>query len=141
MFIFFREIQMATGEWIHDYLNRSGGGNPVKRNKSVNNGQRLYVAAQGLQPPSSVDNKRNIKRSWTISSKNPFCFYHVIKNRFKYSPEKIVFFLSSQVRFNCQNISCTFSSCYLCTPIYIRLFLYQTLYYSLWAFIKVFETK
>ena len=68
-FIFFREIQMATGEWIHDYLNRSGGGNPVKRNKSVNNGQRLYVAAQGLQPPSSVDNKRNIKRSWTISSK------------------------------------------------------------------------
>ena len=69
---FFREIQMATGEWIHDYLNRSGGGNPVKRNKSVNNGQRLYVAAQGLQPPSSVDNKRNIKRSWTISSKNNF---------------------------------------------------------------------
>merc|ERR1712008_464489 len=39
-----RESQMATGEWIHDYLNRSGGGNPVKRNKSVNNGQRLYVA-------------------------------------------------------------------------------------------------
>ena len=77
---FFREIQMATGEWIHDYLNRSGGGNPVKRNKSVNNGQRLYVAAQGLQPPSSVDNKRNIKRSWTISSKNPFCFYHIIQN-------------------------------------------------------------
>ena len=89
---------MATGEWIHDYLNRSGGGNPVKRNKSVNNGQRLYVAAQGLQPPSSVDNKRNIKRSWTISSKNPFCFYHVIENRFKYSVEKIVFFLSSQIR-------------------------------------------
>ena len=65
---------MATGEWIHDYLNRSGGGNPVKRNKSVNNGQRLYVAAQGLQPPSSVDNKRNIKRSWTISSKT-FLFF------------------------------------------------------------------
>ena len=76
---FFREIQMATGEWIHDYLNRSGGGNPVKRNKSVNNGQRLYVAAQGLQPPSSVDNKRNIKRSWTISSKNHFCFYPFIQ--------------------------------------------------------------
>ena len=62
---------MATGEWIHDYLNRSGGGqtNAIKRNKSVNNGQRLYVAAQGMQPPSTVDNKRNIKRSWTISSK------------------------------------------------------------------------
>ena len=90
---------MATGEWIHDYLNRSGGGNPVKRNKSVNNGQRLYVAAQGLQPPSSVDNKRNIKRSWTISSKNPFWFYHVIKSRSNYSVEKIVFFLSSQNRY------------------------------------------
>ena len=68
---------MATGEWIHDYLNRSGGGggNAIKRNKSVNNGQRLYVAAQGLQPPSAPtvvvapDNKKNIKRSWTISSK------------------------------------------------------------------------
>ena len=61
---------MATGEWIHDYLNRSsGGGNAIKRNKSINNGQRLYVAAQGMQPPSSVDNKKNIKRSWTISSK------------------------------------------------------------------------
>ncbi len=64
---------MATGEWIHDYLNRNGGGNGnastgIKRNKSINNGQRLYVAAQGLQPPSSVDNKKNIKRSWTISS-------------------------------------------------------------------------
>ena len=71
--IFFsREIQMATGEWIHDYLNRSGGGNTIKRNKSINNGQRLYVAAQGLQPPSSVDNKKNIKRSWTISSKKKF---------------------------------------------------------------------
>ena len=116
---------MATGEWIHDYLNRSGGGNPVKRNKSVNNGQRLYVAAQGLQPPSSVDNKRNIKRSWTISSKNPFCFYHVIKID---SVEKIVLFLSSQTRYlgkywikmpNCQNILWyTFFSRYLCTYTY-----------------------
>ena len=61
---------MATGEWIHDYLNR-GGNNTVKRNKSINNGQRLYVAAQGMQPPSTVpqENRKNIKRSWTISSK------------------------------------------------------------------------
>ena len=72
---------MATGEWIHDYLNRSGGGggNAIKRNKSVNNGQRLYVAAQGLQPPSASvvvapDNKKNIKRSWTISSKIQWFF-------------------------------------------------------------------
>jgi hypothetical protein len=81
---FCREIQMATGEWIHDYLNRGppgghhqGGGNGVKRNKSVNNG-RLYVATQGLQqpgPPTTqagignvADSKKNIKRSWTISS-------------------------------------------------------------------------
>lgn len=77
-FIFCREIQMATGEWIHDYLNRGsagggngGGNNTVKRNKSINNGQRLYVATQGLQPPTTVpqENRKNIKRSWTISSK------------------------------------------------------------------------
>ena len=75
--MFYREIQMATGEWIHDYLNRgggehrTGGNNTVKRNKSINNGQRLYVATQGLQPPSTVpqENRKNIKRSWTISSK------------------------------------------------------------------------
>ena len=69
---------MATGEWIHDYLNRGsagggngGGNNTVKRNKSINNGQRLYVATQGLQPPTTVpqENRKNIKRSWTISSK------------------------------------------------------------------------
>ena len=68
---------MATGEWIHDYLNRgggehrTGGNNTVKRNKSINNGQRLYVATQGLQPPTTVpqENRKNIKRSWTISSK------------------------------------------------------------------------
>ena len=70
-FFFCREIQMATGEWIHDYLNRNGNG--VKRNKSINNGQRLYVATQhqgmhqNLQPH---DSKRSIKRSWTISSKD-----------------------------------------------------------------------
>jgi hypothetical protein len=74
---------MATGEWIHDYLNRGPpgghhqGGNGVKRNKSVNNG-RLYVATQGLQQPgppatqagigNAADSKKNIKRSWTISS-------------------------------------------------------------------------
>ena len=66
---------MATGEWIHDYLNRGsaggtsgngGGNNTVKRNKSINNGQRLYVATQGFQPPSTVpqENRKNIKRSW-----------------------------------------------------------------------------
>lgn len=70
---------MATGEWIHDYLNRNGNG--VKRNKSINNGQRLYVATQqGMQnlPPPPMqnlqqsaphDSKKSIKRSWTISSK------------------------------------------------------------------------
>ena len=121
---------MATGEWIHDYLNRSGGGNPVKRNKSVNNGQRLYVAAQGLQPPSSVDNKRNIKRSWTISSKNPFCFYHVIRNRFKYifSRKNCVLFIRCLEKCwikmaNCQNILWgTFSSCYFNTYLYEIIF-------------------
>ena len=74
---------MATGEWIHDYLNRGsaggtsgngGGNNTVKRNKSIENGQRLYVATQGFQPPSTVpqENRKNIKRSWTISSKFVF---------------------------------------------------------------------
>ena len=69
---------MATGEWIHDYLNRNGNG--VKRNKSINNGQRLYVATQqgmqnlpppmqNLQQPPHHDSKKSIKRSWTISSK------------------------------------------------------------------------
>ena len=59
---------MATGEWIHDYLNRSAGGNNgVKRNKSVNNGQRLFISGQ--QQHTNVDTKKQIKRSWTISSK------------------------------------------------------------------------
>jgi len=72
------EIQMATGEWIHDYLNRNGNG--VKRNKSINNGQRLYVATQqgmqnmppppmqNLQQSANHDSKKSIKRSWTISN-------------------------------------------------------------------------
>jgi len=54
-FSFFREIQAATGEWIHDYLNRG-----LKKNKNGN--ARLFV-------PFTAEVKKNIKRSWTISSK------------------------------------------------------------------------
>ena len=69
VFLIFREIQVATGDWINDYLNR--GSVEVDNNgkrRSNNNTGRLYVA----QPPGTAagneEMKKNIKRSWTISS-------------------------------------------------------------------------
>ena len=59
------EIQVSTGDWINDYLNRGSTALDNGKRKS-NNGGRLFVA----QPPGSTgeDLKKNIKRSWTISS-------------------------------------------------------------------------
>ena len=57
MHFYFREIQAATGEWIHDYLNRGLN----KKTKTGNGNARLFV-------PFTAEVKKNIKRSWTISS-------------------------------------------------------------------------
>ena len=60
-----RELQVATGDWINDYLNRGSTTLDNGKKKSNNNG-RLFVA----QPPGTngEEFKKNIKRSWTISS-------------------------------------------------------------------------
>ena len=53
LLFFYREIAAASGEWVNEFIPNNG--------KKKNNG-RLYV------PSTAELIKRNIKRSWTISS-------------------------------------------------------------------------
>ena len=52
-FLFFREIAAASGEWVNEFIPNNG-----KKKTSA----KLYV------PSTAELLKRNIKRSWTISS-------------------------------------------------------------------------
>ena len=52
-FTFFREIAAASGEWVNEFIPNNG-----KKKTSA----KLYV------PSTAELLKRNIKRSWTISS-------------------------------------------------------------------------
>ena len=54
IFLFFREIAAASGEWVNEFIPNNG----KKKTSS-----KLYV------PSTAELLKRNIKRSWTISSK------------------------------------------------------------------------
>ena len=53
LFLFFREIAAASGEWVNEFIPNNG-----KKKTSA----KLYV------PSTAELLKRNIKRSWTISS-------------------------------------------------------------------------
>ena len=53
LFWFFREIAAASGEWVNEFIPNNG-----KKKTSA----KLYV------PSTAELLKRNIKRSWTISS-------------------------------------------------------------------------
>ena len=53
LLLFFREIAAASGEWVNEFIPNNG----KKKTSS-----KLYV------PSTAELLKRNIKRSWTISS-------------------------------------------------------------------------
>ena len=53
IFICFREIAAASGEWVNEFIPNNG---------KKKTGSKLYV------PSTAELLKRNIKRSWTISS-------------------------------------------------------------------------
>ena len=53
MFKCFREIAAASGEWVNEFIPNNG---------KKKTGSKLYV------PSTAELLKRNIKRSWTISS-------------------------------------------------------------------------